>query len=353
MGNSLRAAADIREVDAIVAVKLLCNNSQLEANLQSSSVTIQGDIFFLRIPLDNLPAFIASSLGTALTAEPGTLPAVGSGCWRLDLKRVMPNITLERHREAPCILAGAAVIPNSLFHVPILPDWRMSDPLDLQIDRQPCRLPSESFLLVTVKAGTSFFHVSPCGEVVRMGGSPIGGATLKSLKQLMPPADCSLDLLVSDIYGSDGAPPSVGLPGYAIASVFGKAENKQSSGDESLKSLANMFAMNTAQLSYLHASLAGCTCVVFAFIEPLANQLLPVLVHRFLHFWSKGTISTVFLAHADLLACAGALATREALLESLTPGRVPEARDTTTFEEHRYDETYTSLLLSSSASEVE
>ena len=354
MGNTLRAAVDIREVDAILAVKLLTRNPALEAELEVSSVSID-DIYFLKIPLDTLETFIASPLGSALTADSGTLPAVGSGCWRLDLTPLMPNITLERHREAPCIIAGTSVIRSSIYCIPISPEWKMSDPLDLEVETISCQLPREPFLLVTVKAGTSFFHVTH-GEVVRMGGSPIGGATLKSLTDLTPPTDYPLDLLVSDIYGSEGAPASVGLPGYAIASVFGKAETKSGSacsGSTSLKSLANLFAMNTAQLSYLHASLAGCSSVVFAFVEPLADQLLPVLVHRFLHFWSKGSVSTVFLAHADLLACAGALATREAMLENLTPGRLPEARDTITFEEHRYDETYTSLLLSSSASEVE
>jgi pantothenate kinase len=134
-------------------------------------------------------------------------------------------------------------------------------------------------------------------------------------------------LTVGDIYGGVEVPASLNLPSYVIASVFGKAQPEAPAGAVA-RSIYNLLAINTAQLAYLHASLIGCDKIVFAFIQ---SREVEYRMNKFLQFWCKGTIQTVFCTHPELLASAGTL---------VLPG------DSTTYEEHRFDETCTSLQVS-------
>lgn len=111
---------------------------------------------------------------------------------------------------------------------------------------------SEPYLLISLGTGTSVMRVAD-GEVLRVGGTALGGGTVLGLGVALTGCEsfaelCDLagrgetsrvDLLVSDIY-DDGEIP---LPGETTASAFGKlsrwlAEGRDESGAPSREDLA-------------------------------------------------------------------------------------------------------------------
>ncbi|KAF4688219.1 Pantothenate kinase 1 [Perkinsus olseni] len=222
------------------------------------------------------------------------------------------------------------------------------------------------FLMVSMKSGTSFYRVDSPTSMYRVGGSPIGGATVMGMARHMLPAKCSrtpadilrcgktcdfspLDLLVSDIYGGDY--PSIGLKGNTVASSFGKANNKEQrehvKSSEIARSLMNLMSMNTAQLAYLHASLYGIDNVVFVGYL-LDTHLLQVFssIQSSFNFWTGGRMKALYFRHAHYLGALGALLKRESTLATMTPGRELIPCDTVTLEQSLLDERLTNLNVS-------
>ena len=344
MGNSLRVGVDVR-VGGVNSLAIELQTSDFSQNhrdlLRSQAVLSVCDLFLFQVSDMEISSFLASPVGFLLPRQ-GILPAVGNGVHLLEssLSELLPHVRLEKSREASAIVAGLQkfvrlmpspavsvidLIPPLFSFIPSAPgEWRMSEPVTRNFQVFPVEaLPAEPFLLITVKAGTSFFKVEN-GDVLRVGGSPIGGGTLAGLLSMLPKESAdgkvsdsrpSLDLLVSDIYGKD-TPPSLNLPGHVIASVFGRAGGEEISRSAAVLSGVNFLALNLAQLSVLHASLAGCDNLLFIFdggwedcIVGSCNWMsVAVQTARFVEFWSLGKFGAKFACQANFLAAAGAIA---------------------------------------------
>lgn len=148
------------------------------------------------------------------------------------------------------------------------------------------------------------------------------------------------DLLVEDIYGGDCA--SIGLPGHVVASCLGKAKSTAGESADLAKSLLGFFAINTAQLTNLHASMHGCrTALIVGAVDDVG---VAECMQRVLHILARGRrpLRAVFFRNARYLSCLGALLRREHLVKQF--GSRP--RDTATVADGLDDETYTKLRLS-------
>ena len=344
MPIDFKLGLDIRYKDVVLTINTEDTAGLLQL-IQETSYRkhYRPPFYFLTFPIDCLEAFSKSALGHFLFGGSlDTVPAVGCGSWRLeeDLSHFFPYVQLEKHREAPCLLSALKTFPDLLFRYKRTDqDWNMSMPEEMNPLKEPAEYPQTPFLLVTMKTGCSFFKVED-SSVSRIGGSCLGGSTYEGLSSLMnienldyEDTSTSLDLTVNDIYHGEPAPPSLNLPGHVIASIFCKATDDIDMENPSVKaasrnSLRNMIAVNTAQLAHLHAQLLDVKTVVFAFIQ--ASNLRH-RTFKILEFWNKD-IDSIFTDHADLLASAGAC--------------LGLAGDPATYEENRFDETCTSLELS-------
>ncbi|KAF4662712.1 Pantothenate kinase 1 [Perkinsus olseni] len=345
------------------------------------------EIRFVDFDLNDTQQFLSTEVGQYLLSlqrksKGNSFAGVGSGVWRLQdsIERSL-GARCERHRESACVLAGINYVlrhvPQECFYFPNIGkdsgvNLAGSLPSNPELVEGMEFVKSEKFqsifpfLMVSMKSGTSFYRVDSPISMYRVGGSPIGGATVMGMARHMLPAKCSrtpadilrcgktcdfspLDLLVSDIYGGDY--PSIGLKGNTVASSFGKANNKEQrehvKSSEIARSLMNLMSMNTGQLAYLHASLYGIDNVVFVGYL-LDTHLLQVFssIQSSFNFWTGGRMKALYFRHAHYLGALGALLKRESTLATMTPGRELIPCDTVTLEQSLLDERLTNLNVS-------
>ena len=142
------------------------------------------------------------------------------------------------------------------------------------------------FLLCNVGTGVSILHVESERRYTRVSGTAIGGGTFMGLTRLLTQmrhfeqalevagsGDARrVDMLVSDIYGSDTGRSGLNLPGDLTASFF--AKNHEAAGDDGApceqaqdhdicKALVVMIAQNLAQIAHLNARIHGAKRVFF------------------------------------------------------------------------------------------
>jgi len=141
------------------------------------------------------------------------------------------------------------------------------------------------FLLCNVGTGVSILHVESERSYTRVSGTAIGGGTFMGLTRLLTQmrhfeqaldvagsGDARrVDMLVSDIYGSDTGRSGLNLPGDLTASFFAKnlesadgvSPREQVQDDDICKALVVMIAQNLAQIAHLNARIHGAKRVFF------------------------------------------------------------------------------------------
>ncbi len=150
----------------------------------------------------------------------------------------------------------------------------------------------ERFLLVSLGTGTSVLSVD-AGEVVRVGGTALGGGTLLGLAALLIP-DCKfegltelarkgdrgrVDLRVADIYAGDSLP----LPGELTASSFGKSGREgapNAAGSDIAAGLMGLVGENVGLICAGIASAAGIRKIVFAGSTLRHNPILAEILEQ-------------------------------------------------------------------------
>ncbi|KAF4652306.1 hypothetical protein FOL47_011170, partial [Perkinsus chesapeaki] len=374
--------------DSLVSSSLA--SSEWNEGMEDWTIRITDDgseIRFVDIDLNDTKQFLSTEVGQYLlslqqNSKSTSFAGVGSGVWRLqDCIQKNVGARCERHRESACVLAGINYVlrhvPQECFYFPnvgndsgvnlagALPsNHELVEGMEfVSYERFKGIFP---FLMVSMKSGTSFYRVDSPTSMYRVGGSPIGGATMMGMARHMLPASCSgtpadvlrcgkqcdfspLDLLVSDIYGGDY--PSIGLKGNTVASSFGKANNTDQrenvKSSEVARSLMNLMSMNTAQLAYLHATLYGTDNVVFVgyLLDTHLLQAFSSIQSSF-NFWTGGRMKALYFRHAHYLGALGALLKRESTLATMTPGRELIPCDTVTLEQSLLDERLTNLNVS-------
>ena len=181
------------------------------------------------------------------------------------------------------------------------------------------------YLLVNIGSGVSILRVDGLGMFERVSGSSIGGGTFWGLCKLL--TGCSsfeeilkltkqgdnkpVDMLVGDIYGRDYE--KIGLPSDIIASSFGKLIMQKTGSEETMKpkaadlakSLLFMICNNIGQIAYLNALRFGLKRIFFAGYFIRGHDITMHYISYAIHFWSKGTISAMFLRHEGYLGAIG------------------------------------------------
>ena len=198
-------------------------------------------------------------------------------------------------------------------------------------------LPKLPCLLVNIGSGVSIIKVDDHGKFERVSGTSLGGGTLWGLLSLLTDADSfdemlelasrgdngTVDMLISDIYGSSDALTALGLKSNTIASSFGKVFRKEDSreGDrlggarerrkkkfrqeDICKSLLYAVSNNIGQIAYMNAEKFGLDRIYFGGCFIRGHQATIATLSYAIRFWSKGTKRAFFLRHEGYLGAIG------------------------------------------------
>ncbi|MCO5589900.1 hypothetical protein L7F22_043869 [Adiantum nelumboides] len=200
-------------------------------------------------------------------------------------------------------------------------------------------LPKLPCLLVNIGSGVSIIKVDEDGKFERVSGTSLGGGTLWGLLSLVTDAESfdemlemasrgdngTVDMLVSDVYGSSDALSNLGLKSTTIASSFGKVFRKDKGDGESLhrgqareersrkfkqedicKSLLYAISNNIGQIAYMNAEKFGLDRIYFGGCFIRGHQATIATLSYAIRFWSKGTKRAFFLRHEGYLGALGA-----------------------------------------------
>jgi type II pantothenate kinase len=198
-------------------------------------------------------------------------------------------------------------------------------------------LPKLPCLLVNIGSGVSIIKVDDHGKFERVSGTSLGGGTLWGLLSLLTDADSfdemlelasqgdngTVDMLVSDIYGSSDALTSLGLKSNTIASSFGKVFRKEDAQEgenrhgrrerrkkkfrqeDICKSLLYAVSNNIGQIAYMNAEKFGLDRIYFGGCFIRGHQATIATLSYAIRFWSKGTKRAFFLRHEGYLGAVG------------------------------------------------
>ncbi|KAF4708662.1 Pantothenate kinase 1, partial [Perkinsus olseni] len=160
------------------------------------------EIRFVDFDLNDTQQFLSTEVGQYLLSlqrksKSNSFAGVGSGVWRLQdsIERSL-GARCERHRESACVLAGINYVlrhvPQECFYFPNIGkdsgvNLAGSLPSNSELVEGMEFVNSERFqsifpfLMVSMKSGTSFYRVDSPTSMYRVGGSPIGGATVMGM----------------------------------------------------------------------------------------------------------------------------------------------------------------------------
>jgi len=174
-------------------------------------------------------------------------------------------------------------------------------------------VPTSPHLLVSLGTGTSILRVDADGSVKRIGGTALGGGTLRGLATLLlGDADHArlaalalegdrrrVDLLVSDLYGTD----EIALADDLTAASFGKVDSPRPA--DLAGAIARLVAENVGLIAgALAAAVAPGTDVVYAGSTLAGHETLRGIL-AFATRLAGGTPR--FLPHGEFAGAVGAL----------------------------------------------
>ncbi|KAG5500337.1 hypothetical protein JKF63_03429 [Porcisia hertigi] len=345
-----------------------------EKQLQNRLHSRVGTLRFAKIPSQQVPRFAEYLAGLhaikCFKPEYTTrVRATGGGAFKYaPLARSVLGIEFDVVKEMDAVVKGLNLVlrtaPESIFTVDSATGVH-----------HPHRLVSSGegfspfpYLLINIGSGISFIKCTGAdGSHVRVGGSPIGGATfwglirtmtnLTSWEEVMeimrldgPGDNKNVDLLVGDIYGYNAKDLPAMLSSETVASTFGKLGTerfyemkrggstdkfaddgaageilspiavktpsvrallpvrngtKVASAIDIVRSLLNMIAGNITQLAYLHARLHGVSNIFFAGGFVRDNAIIWSLISGTMKYWSSGACHAHFLEHDGYLGALG------------------------------------------------
>ncbi|CAJ1009881.1 putative Endonuclease/Exonuclease/phosphatase family/AMP-binding enzyme/Fumble [Leishmania naiffi] len=333
-----------------------------------------GTLRFLKIPSQQIPRFAdyLASIHAIKYFKPQyttQVRATGGGAFKYaSTARSVLGIDFSVVREMDAVVKGLNLVlriaPESVFTVDSITGVHHPHQLVSSGDG----FSPFPYLLINIGSGVSFIKCTGAdGSHVRVGGSPIGGATFWGLIRTMtnltsweevieimrldgPGDNKNIDLLVGDIYGYNANDLPAMLFSETVASTFGKlgterfydmsrgdstthfadddatgeilspkaskapsmvsklpARNgtKAASAIDIVRSLLNMIASNVTQLAYLHARLHGVPNIFFAGGFVRDNAMIWSLISATMAYWSSGECHAHFLEHDGYLGALG------------------------------------------------
>ncbi|TSW21765.1 Pantothenate kinase 4 [Bagarius yarrelli] len=253
-----------------------------------------------------------------VNTETKVIKATGGGAYKFkDLIEKKLKLKVDKEDEMSCLIKGCNFVLKNIPHEAFV-YAKHADPEFRFQNTHPDIFP---YLLVNIGSGVSIVKVESEDKFERIGGSSIGGGTFWGLGALLTKTKqrfdellqlasrgqhTSVDMLVKDIYG--GASVSLGLPGYLIASSFGKSAttDKEFSKEDMAKSLLHMISNDIGQLACLYARLHNLTRVYFGGFFIRGHPVTMHTITYSINFFSKGEVQALFLRHEGYLGTIGA-----------------------------------------------
>ncbi|CCH58532.1 hypothetical protein TBLA_0A07420 [Henningerozyma blattae CBS 6284] len=188
------------------------------------------------------------------------------------------------------------------------------------------------YMLVNIGSGVSILKIDSPTSSSRIGGSSLGGGTLWGLLSLITGAktydqmldwaqngdNTNIDMLVSDIYGTDTGYDKIGLKSTAIASSFAKCFQNRSPNamnqskdqvfrnEDISKSLLFAISNNIGQIAYLQAKIHNVSNIYFGGSYTRGHLITMNTLSYAIDFWSNSTKMAFFLKHEGFLGAMGA-----------------------------------------------
>ncbi|XP_027023501.1 4'-phosphopantetheine phosphatase isoform X3 [Tachysurus fulvidraco] len=252
-----------------------------------------------------------------VNTETKVIKATGGGAYKFkDLIEKKLKLKVDKEDEMSCLIKGCNFVLKNIPHEAFV-YAKHADPEFRFQNTHPDIFP---YLLVNIGSGVSIVKVESEDKFERIGGSSIGGGTFWGLGALLTKTKrfdellqlaskgqhTSVDMLVKDIYG--GGSVSLGLPGYLIASSFGKSAttDKEFSKEDMAKSLLHMISNDIGQLACLYARSHNLTRVYFGGFFIRGHPVTMHTITYSINFFSKGEVQALFLRHEGYLGTIGA-----------------------------------------------
>ena len=307
-------------------------------------------------PLANLNHIVPSQSSASQSSKPHELVviATGGGAYKYNTRiKEALGVEVLREDEMECLSLGLdfflTEVPREVFS---FHRDDTSDPIHFE-PPAPTASALYPYLLVNVGSGVSMIKCSGPGKFERVGGTALGGGSFwglaslltgtASFEEILALADegdnAPVDLLVKDIYGTDGY-SKIGLEPSIIASSFGKvyASIRDESGDPSAsdqisdpttahqrhdsstssspkaadlaRALLYAISNNIGQLACLYASQNHTARIYFGGSFVRHRQILSTLTFA-VDFYSQSTRRAYFLRHNGFLGSVGAFLKRQ------------------------------------------
>eukprot|EP00796_Vickermania_ingenoplastis_P008631 gene8631-6062_t len=342
-----------------------------ERELVENPASPVGTVRFMKVPTRRVAdlAELVKSVGVLGYYKPEfsrKIRATGGGAFKYShIARHVLNAKFDVVKEMDAVVKGLNLVlemaPSSIFTV----NTETGERLPHKLHSPGSSFSPFPYLLINIGSGISFIKCTgPDGAHVRVGGSPIGGATFWGLTRMLtnltsweevleimrldgPGDNKNVDLLVGDIYGYNAKDLPAMLSCETVASSFGKmgveraphphmhSRNNSLSELESVGSLAvdgstqasfsptqehgppatpsmdivrsllNLLSGNVTQLAYLHSRLHGVRNVFFVGGFVRENHILWSHISQTMQYWSSGECFAHFLEHDGYLGALG------------------------------------------------
>ncbi|KAH8609500.1 putative Endonuclease Exonuclease phosphatase family AMP binding enzyme Fumble [Trypanosoma vivax] len=360
----MHEASSLSEALSCPAFHLLDNSTNIKRSHNKCNNPMVGTVRFAKMPSKCIPDFMlymnnAGMLRYYAKEHQKSVRVTGGGAFKyaaLASKNLGAEFSVMREMEA--VVQGLGLLiriaPSSIFTVDPqtgeqLPH-RLKCPHEETLKPYPC-------LLVNMGSGISIIKcLGPDGSHVRIGGSPIGGATFWGLVRRMtkltsweevaeimrvdgPGDNKNVDLLVGDIYGYNATDLPAMLSVDTVASCFGKygterfyevkgdmlrrnlsstdnlegmfssistdnvlpATNGPSSPKsrepvldiDIVRSLLNMISSNITQLAYLHSRIQNVPNIFFTGGFLRNNRFVHKHISFALQYWSRESVRRI------------------------------------------------------------
>ncbi|KPI88301.1 putative pantothenate kinase subunit [Leptomonas seymouri] len=373
--SAIQEASSLSDKVGLRTFQYFADPDAAEKELQLSPHSRVGTLRFMKIPSQQIPRFIEylSNMHFLSAFKPQyakKVRATGGGAFKYaSLAQHELGVGFDVVKEMDALVKGLnlvlGVAPESVFTVDPLTGIHLPHKLVSTGDT----FSPFPYLLINMGSGISFIKcTSADGTHVRVGGSPIGGATFWGLVRTMtnltsweevleimrldgPGDNKNVDLLVGDIYGYNAKDLPAMLSSEMVASTFGKLGTERfndmhrvnntdhfadddatskilsplasksaaphfhspvvrngtraASAIDIVRSLLNMIAGNITQLAYLHARLHGVPNIFFAGGFVRDNPMVWSLISSTMKYWSSGDCHAHFLQHDGYLSVLG------------------------------------------------
>ncbi|CAJ1990155.1 pantothenate kinase subunit [Leishmania donovani] len=370
----IHEASSLSEKLGLRTFYFFADEEAAESELRTRSHSRVGTLRFLKIPSQQVPRFAdylagSHAINNFKPQYTTKVRATGGGAFKYaSVARNVLGIEFDVVKEMDAVVKGLNLVlrvaPESVFTVD--PSTGVHHPHQLVSNGDG--FSPFPYLLINIGSGISFIKCTGAdGSHVRVGGSPIGGATfwglirtmtnLTSWEEVMeimrldgPGDNKNVDLLVGDIYGYNAKDLPAMLSSETVASTFGKLGTerfydmrrsvctahfadddaageilspkelktpsviselpvrngtKAASAIDIVRSLLNMISSNVTQLAYLHARLHGVPNIFFAGGFVRDNAMIWSLISTTMKYWSSGGCHAHFLEHDGYLGALG------------------------------------------------